>query len=109
MKAGRSVHAVEVRHESFATAEFVALCRAHNVAIISGCDGEFPCIADVTADFVYARLMGTTEKEKLGYSKPAIAKWSARAGEWQAGGAPKDLPLVGKPRRPSKNAMSSCL
>jgi uncharacterized protein YecE (DUF72 family) len=89
-------HAVEVRHESFACEAFVALCRKHGVAIITGCDAEFPCIADVTADFVYARLMGTTEKEKLGYSKAAIAKWAARAREWQAGGAPKDLKLAAK-------------
>jgi uncharacterized protein YecE (DUF72 family) len=89
-------HAVEVRHDSFACEEFVSLCRKHNVAIIAGCDAEFPCIADVTADFVYARLMGTVEKEKLGYSKPAIAKWAARAGEWQAGGAPGDLKLIAK-------------
>jgi uncharacterized protein YecE (DUF72 family) len=89
-------HAVEVRHDSFACEEFVALCRKHNVAIIAGCDAEFPCIADVTADFVYARLMGTTEKEKLGYSRPAIARWAARAKDWQAGGAPADLKLVAK-------------
>jgi len=89
-------HAVEVRHDSFACEEFVSLCRKHNVAIIAGCDAEFPCIADVTADFVYARLMGTVEKEKLGYSKPAIAKWAARARDWQAGGAPGDLKLVAK-------------
>ncbi|MDR3450425.1 MAG: DUF72 domain-containing protein, partial [Alphaproteobacteria bacterium] len=31
-------HAVEVRHPSFACAEFVALCRAHNVAIITSGD-----------------------------------------------------------------------
>jgi uncharacterized protein YecE (DUF72 family) len=89
-------HAVEVRHDSFACEEFVSLCRKHNVAIIAGCDAEFPCIADVTADFVYARLMGTVEKEKLGYSKPAIAKWAGRARDWQAGGAPGDLKLVAK-------------
>jgi uncharacterized protein YecE (DUF72 family) len=89
-------HAVEVRHDSFACEEFVSLCRKHNVAIIAGCDAEFPCIADVTTDFVYARLMGTVEKEKLGYSKPAIAKWAARARDWQAGGAPGDLKLVAK-------------
>jgi uncharacterized protein YecE (DUF72 family) len=95
-------HAVEVRHESFACEEFVTLCRRHGVAIIAGCDAEFPCIADVTADFVYARLMGTTEKEKLGYSKAAIAQWAARAREWQAGGAPKDLKLVAKPAAKKK-------
>jgi uncharacterized protein YecE (DUF72 family) len=90
-------HAVEVRHESFACEAFVALCRQHGVAIIGGYDAEFPMIADVTADFVYARLMGTAEKEKLGYSKAAIAKWADRAKEWAAGGAPKDLELLAKP------------
>ena len=89
-------HAVEVRHESFACEEFVSLCRKHGVAIITAADSEFPMIPDVTADFVYARLMGTREKEKLGYSKAAIAKWASRAGEWSKGNAPDDLPLIAK-------------
>ena len=90
-------HAVEVRHPSFACAEFVALCRTYGVAIILAGDSEFPMLADVTADFVYVRLMGSSEKEKLGYSKPAIEKWAARAKDWSKGGLPKDLPLLAKP------------
>ncbi len=90
-------HAVEVRHQSFACAEFVALCRHYGAAVIGGYDAEFPSIADVTADFVYARLMGTVEKEKLGYSKAAIATWAGRAKEWEAGGAPTALELLAKP------------
>ncbi len=41
-------------------------------------------IADVTADFVYGRLMGTVAKEKLGYSKTAlVTQWvGARSGDW---------------------------
>jgi uncharacterized protein YecE (DUF72 family) len=89
-------HAVEVRHDSFACEAFVALCRKYGVAIIAGCDGEFPCIADVSADFVYVRAMGTTEKEKTGYSKAALARWAARAKRWEQGGVPDDLPLVAK-------------
>ena len=89
-------HAVEVRHASFACDEFVTLCSKHGVAIITGADSEFPMIADVTADFVYARLMGTSEKEKLGYSKAAIEKWAGRAQDWSKGGVPKDLPLIAK-------------
>ena len=90
-------HAVEVRHPSFASAEFVDLCRAHGVAIIIAGDSEFPLIADVTGDFVYARIMGTAEKEKSGYAKPALSKWAARAASWAAGEAPKDFPLLAKP------------
>jgi len=90
-------HAVEVRHDSFACEEFVALCRKHDVAIISGVDSEFPCILDVTADFVYVRLMGTQEKEKLGYAKPKLADWAKRLHKWQAGDSTPADKLLSKP------------
>src|SRR5690349_16918126 len=87
-------HAVEVRHDSFKDKAFVALCRKYGVAIITGADSDFPVIADVTADFVYVRVMGTKAGEKLGYSKGALAKWAERARVWEEGETPKDLPLV---------------
>ena len=91
-------HAVEVRHESFACAEFVTLCRKHGVAIIFAADSEFPLIPDVTADFVYARLMGTVEKEKLGYPKAELHKWAERTQHWAAGESPPArLGLLAKP------------
>jgi uncharacterized protein YecE (DUF72 family) len=90
-------HAVEVRHESFACADFIALCRKQDVAIIFATDSEFPLIPDVTADFVYARLMGTKEKEKLGYPRAVIQKWAGRAKDWAAGESPTKLGLLTKP------------
>jgi uncharacterized protein YecE (DUF72 family) len=87
-------HAVEVRHPSFQDPDFVALCRRHKVAIITGADSEFPMIADVTGDFVYARIMGTEETQKLGYAPVAIRQWAARAATWSKGGTPADLPLL---------------
>jgi uncharacterized protein YecE (DUF72 family) len=89
-------HAVEVRHQSFAAKDFVALCRAHGVAIVTAADSEFPLIADVTAPFVYARLMGTAEKEAFGYPRAALKSWAARAGAWAAGSVPNDLKLLDK-------------
>ncbi len=86
-------HAVEVRHDSFKDAAFIALCRSHGVAIVFGADSEFPLIADTTADFVYARIMGTNAKEKLGYPKVALTKWAERANDWAKGDSPK-LPLL---------------
>jgi uncharacterized protein YecE (DUF72 family) len=82
-------HAVEVRHDSFKDKAFVKMCRDHGVAIVCGADSEFPVIADVTADFVYARIMGTQEKEKLGYSKAMIGKWADRARRWEKGESPQ--------------------
>ncbi len=95
-------HAVEVRHDSFKDKAFVTLCRKHGVAIITGADSDFPVIADVTAEFVYARIMGTQAGEKLGYPKAALVKWAERARAWEKGEAPKDLPLLAPPAPKTK-------
>ncbi len=84
-------HAVEVRHESFKSPEFIALARAHGVAVVIAADCDYPQIADVTAPFVYARIMGATETEERGYSATALDQWASRAKTWAAGGSPKDL------------------
>jgi len=87
-------HAVEVRHDSFQDKAFVALCRKYGVAIVFAADSEFPLIADVTADFIYARIMGTQAKEKLGYPPATLKKWAARAKAWEKGESPDKLPLL---------------
>src|SRR3546814_214033 len=70
---GRDIrHAVEVRHESFKVPDFVALLRAYGVAVVTAGDSDFPQIADATAPFVYARIMGTTEGEADGYAPAAL-------------------------------------
>jgi len=90
-------HAVEVRHMSFRTAPFVELARSRGVAVIVAGDSEFPLIADITAPFVYARIMGTSETEATGYSDEALRAWAERARRWAGGGAPKDLDTVAPP------------
>ncbi len=88
-------HAVELRNLSFRTPDFVALAREHKVAIVIAGDSEFPQIADLTAPFVYARIMGTVEEEELGYSARALGTWAQRARTWAEGAAPADLETVG--------------
>lgn len=92
---GRKIqHAVEVRHESFQNPDFIALAKGHSVAIVMAADGQYPQIADTTALFVYARIMGTTAKEKLGYSKKALDLWAARAKAWAEGKKVDGLKVV---------------
>jgi len=55
-------HAIEVRHESFATSRFIEQLRAHNVALVIADTAEWPYI-DQTADFSYARLQGAPGAE----------------------------------------------
>ena len=61
-------HVVEVRSETFLVPEFVALVRKHNVAVVYAHSDDYPAIADVTADFVYARLQKTQEAIATGYA-----------------------------------------
>lgn len=93
-------HAVEVRHDSFKCAEFIALARQHEVAVVIAGDSDYPMIADVTAPFVYIRAMGTQEKETKGYAKKALDAWAERAKLWAAGKAPKELDLASKEKAP---------
>ena len=93
--SGRALrHAIEVRHDSFRRPEFVAMAREHGVAIVIAGDSSHPQIADCTAPFVYARIMGTKPKEKLGYSDAALSRWAARAKAWACGAAPVGLDFV---------------
>lgn len=67
-------HAIEVGHESFACAEFVALARQANVAIV-WCEqaGRVP-IADRTADFAYLRCKNLEADQAAGYPQEGIER-----------------------------------
>jgi uncharacterized protein YecE (DUF72 family) len=84
-------HAIEVRHPSFRVPEFVDMARDYGVAIVVAGDSSYPQIADVTAPFVYARIMGTKSKEPLGYSPAALDVWAERAKSWARGAAADGL------------------
>ncbi len=72
-------------------AAFVAMLREYGVAAVMAGDSAFPQIADITAPFVYIRIMGTREHEPLGYSSKALDLWAKRARFWAAGEVPKGL------------------
>jgi uncharacterized protein YecE (DUF72 family) len=84
-------HAVEVRHESFRSPDFVALAREQGVGIVLAGDSKYPQIVDDTVPFVYARIMGTQEAEPLGYSPSALDLWARRASDLAAGSIPRDM------------------
>ena len=54
---GRALrHVIEVRHDSFGTPKFIALLRKHKMPVVFTDHAKYPNIADLTGDFVYARL-----------------------------------------------------
>jgi uncharacterized protein YecE (DUF72 family) len=89
-------HVVEVRHDSFKTAAFIDLLRRFGMPVVFAEHDRYPAIADITGDFVYARLQKGDEKLKDGYPPKALDSWAARAKTWAQGGEPKDLPRVDK-------------
>jgi uncharacterized protein YecE (DUF72 family) len=93
-------HVLEVRHGSFAVPEFVALARRHGAAICYAHHHDYPEFADVTADFVYARLQKGEDSVPTAYEPKALDRWAARAKLWAEGGQPDDLPLADPSARP---------
>lgn len=92
-------HALEVRHESFVCAEFVELARKHKAAIVFADSEKYPMIADQTADFSYARLLGAQEEIETGYPEDVLDHWSDVAKAWRDGGQPDGFDyLAAKPK-----------
>jgi len=78
-------HAMEIRHESFRDPVFVALLRRHKIALVCADTVEWPLLMDLTADFVYVRLHGSTELYRSAYGRPALKRWAARVAAWRDG------------------------
>lgn len=87
-------HALDVRHASFMCADFLQLAREHRCATVFTDADDHPSFADLTGDFVYARLMRTQSRLKNGVAPKVIGQWADRARNWSDGGAPDDLPCV---------------
>jgi uncharacterized protein YecE (DUF72 family) len=87
-------HAVEVRHISFLDPAFAALLRRYGVACVYAKHFDYPEIADLTADFVYARLQTGSDEVPTAYPPAELDQWAQRLKTWAGGGQPDDLPRV---------------
>ncbi len=87
-------HVIEVRHDSFCNAEFIALLRRFAKPVVFTDHVKYPNIADLTGDFVYARLQRGKDNAPTAYPVKEIAAWAKRLQLWAGGRAPDDLPHV---------------
>jgi uncharacterized protein YecE (DUF72 family) len=87
-------HAVEIRNESFAVPNFVGLLRRHGVALVCADAPVWPCLKDVTADFVYCRLHGSEELYAGSYDDAALDAWAGRVTAWAQGEEPADAARI---------------
>jgi len=91
-------HVLDVRDPAFVDADYLALARQHGMATVFTDSTEYPSFADITADFVYARLMRTRADIASGYPDDELDLWAGRMRAWARGGDPVDLPHIASPQ-----------
>ncbi len=87
-------HMMDVRHDSFRSPEYLALVRKYNAGTVFTDSDDYPPIADVTADFVYTRMMRTDSQLPQGCTPEELDQLAECGRLWNAGGQPSGLPLV---------------
>lgn len=76
-------HALEVRHESFRTKEFMDLLRKYDVALVmSHSAGTFPYFEELTSDLVYVRLHGSEKLYVGSYRNDELDEWARKVERW---------------------------
>jgi uncharacterized protein YecE (DUF72 family) len=101
---GRTLrHVIEARHESFLSPEFPKLLRERNIGLVYAEHFTYPEMADVTADFVYARLQKGSDDIETAYPEDQLDAWAGRLKTWAAGGQPDDLPRADPRHAPPKS------
>jgi uncharacterized protein YecE (DUF72 family) len=87
-------HVLDVRHESFMTPQFLDLARRYRAATVITDSPKYPSFANLTADFVYLRLMQCESERPTGYAPEVLDSWAACARRWADGGQPDGVPRV---------------
>ncbi len=90
-------HAVEIRHESFRSPDFIDLLYDHDVALVCADTVEWPRLMDLTSDFVYCRLHGSEELYRSGYDDSALDRWAGRVRAWASGQPMRDGAFAAHP------------
>jgi uncharacterized protein YecE (DUF72 family) len=93
--AGRELrHVLDVRDPTFVDKDYLTLAREHGMATVFTDSQEHPSFADLTADFVYARLMRSQPDIETGYPGVELDRWADRAMHWSQGDDAADLPHI---------------
>ena len=87
-------HVMDARHPSFMVPAYLALARRHRCATVFADSDKYPSFADVTGDFVYARLMQSQADCATGYADEVLGRWADTARDWARGVTPPGAPLV---------------
>lgn len=92
-----------MRNATFNDAKFIGLCRERGVAICNSENENYPFIPDITADFVYLRLLSADDSVPTGYTAPELDLWAGRFKAYAEGRVPGDFTPIdrtGPPETP---------
>lgn len=88
---GRALrHALDVRHESFASPDYLALARRYGCATVHTDSDKFPAIADAQSDLAYIRLMRSAAECETGYPPEVLGQWAQGARAWTDRGTERE-------------------
>jgi len=87
-------HAMDVRHDSFRSAEYLELARRYGVATVLTESDEYPALFDAKADLVYARIMRTEATHPEGCAPQTLDQLADCARLLHGGGLPTGMPLL---------------
>ena len=87
-------HALDVRHESFRSAEYLQLARRYGATTVYTDSDEYPAIGDVTGSFVYLRLRRASAEWAAGFKDDVFAQLAACARCWRDGDEPGGVPRI---------------
>ncbi|MEO8805393.1 MAG: DUF72 domain-containing protein [Burkholderiaceae bacterium] len=90
-------HVLDVRHESFKSREYLAMARQYRCATVFTDSDDYPSFADLTGDFLYARLMRTDPVHAAGVEPRVLDALAQCATRWQRGEEPDGLPRIEPP------------
>jgi len=86
-------HVLDVRHDSFACPEYLALARRYGCTTVYTDSAQFPAIADEQNDLAYLRLMRSSADCPTGYTPAALDAWAQGAQAWVAMGPAREVLL----------------
>lgn len=87
-------HVLDLQHESYRCAEYLALVRRHGVGSVCTDSDEHGAFADPSGELVYVQLRHSRAALTQGYPADALGHWARRARSWADGGEPEDLPRI---------------
>jgi uncharacterized protein YecE (DUF72 family) len=87
-------HALDVRHDSFKSVEYLALARRYRTTTVFTDSDDYPSFADITGSFLYVRMMRTASDLPQGCTPEALDQLAVCARTWRDGHEPIGVPKI---------------